>query len=156
MIRLSQNLKSKDTKVYLKTYVYTVLSYSLFLMLGFNDFGLPLSLSSSTWDFDAISTAVYIILFFGLGIFVLPSFLIAHGIISYKRTKKIIAPHILLFVTFALICSLCLYVHGIVKLGAYIRPLSVPAVMTMLSLLVSIITAIVKKARQKNEKIDRT
>ena len=74
---------------------------------------------------------------------VLPSCLIAYGIISYRKTKTILLPNLMLFLTLSLI----VFVKSIATIFWFPTiELLRPFIMTMFSLIVSAITAKVQKS----------
>lgn len=149
MLKLKQQIKaelhSKDTKVYFITYCLTVLAVIIFEVVATIDFGGLLSLSSSTLDFEAIFAGMYMFFVFNWLLIVIPLSLIAYGIISYKKTKMIILPQVLLFFTFAVVYFVYVYVNHDISTKDYFGELLPPFILTMVSLVTSIITAIVQK-----------
>ena len=141
MPSFKKGLQGIYQKKYLAIYIATVCNFALLFLWMF--------LSQEHSSLQTFMSGVFFVLVFGWMFFVLPSSLIAYGIISYKTTKKIILPHFLLFIAFALITFVCLWFKGVYSLEDCVMSLGFPIAMTILSLIVSIITAIVQKVRKK-------
>ena len=133
-------LHSPDTKAYLITYLMTVLNFVFFLILATIEVDI---------EFGTLAMVIYAYIILSWLILGVPSSCVAYGIISYKTTKKIILPHFLLFIAFVLVTFVCLWFKGVYSLEDCVMSLGFPIAMTILSLIVSIITAIVQKVRKK-------
>ena len=152
MFKAVKNFKLKNMtwqmKNYLSTYLVVTVNIILFFLLALLDIDVV--------D-DGFMSAGYLLYALIEYVFFIPASLIIYGIISYKRTKKIILPNLLLFFTLFIFTFFAANIRknsvGFQFLG---DSLSVASIAVLFSLIPSIITAIDKRVeKRKRAKKDR-
>lgn len=131
-----RGLRKTGVKKYFAIYLLAICNFAFFQLLQF--------LSQTVSPRRTIIFGIIFVMAWGWLLLVLPSCLIAYGIISYRKTKTILLPNLMLFLTLSLIA----FVKSIATIFWFPTiELLRPFIMTIFSLIVSAITAKVQKSK---------